>query len=61
MRRKSSRVGIRPVTLADHHDALILVFEVAQDLGDAEDTDRHRNEVEPVGIADAKRERGVPV
>ena len=51
MRRKSSRVGIRPLTLAISTARVVLVLEVAQDLGDAEDADRDGDEVQPVGIA----------
>ena len=57
MRRKSSRVGIRPVTLVISTARVVLVLEIAQDLGDAEDADRDGDEVQPVGIfADAERE-----
>ena len=54
---KSSRVGNRPLTLAISTRACRLALEVAQDFGDAEDADRDRDEVQPIGIfADAEGE-----
>ncbi len=47
----------QPADLPDQHRALVLVLEIAQDLGDAEHADRDGDEVQPVGIfADAERE-----
>ena len=36
IRRSPRRVGIRPVTFLDQHGAVMLVFQIAQDFGDAE-------------------------
>ena len=49
MRRRSSRVGIRPVTSSPSRVAGLLVLEVAQDLGDAEQPIATATKSMPVG------------
>ena len=48
--------------LPHRHVAVVLVLEIAQDLGDAEHADRERDEIEPVGELElASVNRAAPV